>query len=180
MPDRHRHRHSYSVYSIGHGARCGFRALLRLSEPVPVFMLMLVLGKNLVVVFVGWKASVSRRIADPSGSRSRQTPQARPSSSIASATRAVLAAFCSSACGSSTSRSSMPSQARSWRPASPRLASCCCWRRQVGADPVACLAAGRDGRPHPGVGADPRGNHGHRGVYLIVRMQGFFVHARSP
>ena len=34
--------------------------------------------------------------------------------------------------------------------------------RQVGTVPVADLAAGRDGGPDPGVGADPCGNHGHR------------------
>ena len=34
--------------------------------------------------------------------------------------------------------------------------------RQVGADPAACLAAGRDGRADAGVGADSCGNHGHR------------------
>ena len=32
--------------------------------------------------------------------------------------------------------------------------------RQVGAVPVVCLAAGRDGRPDAGVGTDPRGDHG--------------------
>ncbi len=35
--------------------------------------------------------------------------------------------------------------------------------RQVGAVPVVCLAAGRDGRPDAGVGIDPRGHHGDRG-----------------
>ena len=34
--------------------------------------------------------------------------------------------------------------------------------RQVGADPAARLAAGRDGRPDAGVGADPRGDDGDR------------------
>ena len=35
--------------------------------------------------------------------------------------------------------------------------------RQVRPVPAAVLAAGRDGGPDPGVGADPRGDHGHRG-----------------
>ncbi len=35
--------------------------------------------------------------------------------------------------------------------------------RQVRAGAAAVLAAGRDGGPDPGVGADPRGDHGHRG-----------------
>ena len=34
--------------------------------------------------------------------------------------------------------------------------------RQVGAVPAAVLARRRDGRPDTGVGADPRGDHGHR------------------
>ena len=34
--------------------------------------------------------------------------------------------------------------------------------RQVGAGPAAVLAARRDGGPDPGVGADPRRDHGHR------------------
>jgi NADH-quinone oxidoreductase subunit L len=34
--------------------------------------------------------------------------------------------------------------------------------RQVGADPAARVAARRHGRPHAGVGADPRRHHGHR------------------
>ena len=34
---------------------------------------------------------------------------------------------------------------------------------QVGADPAARLAAGRDGRPDAGLRADPRGDDGHRG-----------------
>ena len=35
--------------------------------------------------------------------------------------------------------------------------------REVRAGAAAVLAAGRDGGPHPRVGADPRGHHGHRG-----------------
>ena len=35
-------------------------------------------------------------------------------------------------------------------------------RRQVGADPALRLAARRHGRPHAGLGADPRRHHGHR------------------
>ena len=35
--------------------------------------------------------------------------------------------------------------------------------RQVGADSAVRLAPRRDGRPDPGVGADPRGDDGHRG-----------------
>ena len=35
--------------------------------------------------------------------------------------------------------------------------------RQVGAGAAAVLARGRDGGPDPGVGADPRRHHGHRG-----------------
>ncbi len=34
--------------------------------------------------------------------------------------------------------------------------------RQVGADPAARVAARRDGGPDSGLGADPRGDHGHR------------------
>ena len=34
--------------------------------------------------------------------------------------------------------------------------------RQVGADSAVRLAAGRDGRPHAGLGPDPRGDHGDR------------------
>ena len=44
--------------------------------------------------------------------------------------------------------------------------------RAPAASPRRCRCSpgsGRDGGPHPGVGADPRGDHGHRGVYLIVR-----------
>jgi NADH-quinone oxidoreductase subunit L len=49
------------------------------------------------------------------------------------------------------------------RPASPRSACCCCRRlRQVGPVPAAVLARRRDGRPDPGVRADPRGDDGHR------------------
>ena len=45
--------------------------------------------------------------------------------------------------------------------------------RQVGADPALRLAARRDGRPHAGLGADPRRHHGDRG-----RLHGR-AHARS-
>ena len=49
--------------------------------------------------------------------------------------------------------------------------------RKVGADSSVRLAAGRDGRAHAGVGADPRGNDGDRGVYLIGRNAVLFQHA---
>ena len=49
--------------------------------------------------------------------------------------------------------------------------------RQVGADPAARLAARRDGRPDPGVGADPRGDDGHR-RHLPRRAHVGRVHAR--
>ena len=42
--------------------------------------------------------------------------------------------------------------------------------RQVGPDPAVRLAARRHGRPHPGLGADPRRHHGHRRR----------VHGRAP
>ena len=45
--------------------------------------------------------------------------------------------------------------------------------RQVGADSLVHLAAGRDGRPDPGFRADPRGHHGHRGRLYGRALVGF-------
>ena len=43
------------------------------------------------------------------------------------------------------------------------FAALCGSVRQVGAASSLCVAAGRDGRPDAGLGADPRGDHGDRG-----------------
>ena len=45
--------------------------------------------------------------------------------------------------------------------------------RQERAVPAAPLAARRDGGPHAGLGADPRRDHGHRGVFLLCRAHPF-------
>jgi len=61
-PDHHRHRHADPRLLDGvHGGRTARRrgALLLLPEPVLLLMLMLVLGNNFLVMFVGWKGSVS-------------------------------------------------------------------------------------------------------------------------
>jgi NADH-quinone oxidoreductase subunit L len=44
--------------------------------------------------------------------------------------------------------------------------------------PLQSLAAGRDGRPHPGVGAHPRRDHGDRRVYLVTRSH--FIYDAAP
>ncbi len=53
--------------------------------------------------------------------------------------------------------------------------------REVRAGAAAVLAAGRDGGPHAGVGADPRGHHGHRrGVPAGAVQPDSRAHPRRP
>ena len=49
--------------------------------------------------------------------------------------------------------------------------------REVRSVPAPYLVTRRDGRTYPRVGAHPFGNHGLRGVYLIMRVSFIFVHA---
>ena len=48
---------------------------------------------------------------------------------------------------------------------------------QVGADSAVCLAAGRDGRPDAGFGADPCGHHGHGGRLHGGALGAIYRHA---
>ena len=47
--------HLYSTAYMHEETRPGVRALLLVPEPVRFFMLMLVLGSNVLVMFVGWE-----------------------------------------------------------------------------------------------------------------------------
>ena len=145
-------------------------------------MLILVLGDNLPVMFIGWEGVglcsylligfwYDERRPTP-------TPARRRSSSTASATSASCSGC--SCCSSHTGTLDFAEHHRARRtPARPLHAARSGWgqpvgrsgsalflfigaTRQVGADPALRLAARRDGRPDAGLGADPRRHHGDR------------------
>ena len=183
------------VYSIGYMAHdAGFARYFAYLNLFLFFMLMLVLGKNLVVVFVGWEGvGLASYLLIGFWFKDRAKTAAGLKAFVVNRvgdTGFVLAAFLlfglvgsfdfqvintdSSRAHAAIGASAVAAR-RDWAAAvAGRL-------RQVGADPVACLAAGRDGRPHAGVGADPRGDDGHRRRLPDRAHAGLLSsHARSP
>ena len=160
------------LYSIGymHGDPKFSKFFLYLNLFV-FSMLMLVLGNNLLVTFLGWEGvgACSYFLIsfwfEKDGQRHR--PARRPSSPTASATGASWSAMFLTFFTLRLAqlhrgprrgaRASAATTATAIVAAAVRRR-----RRQVGPAAAVRLAARRHGRPHAGVGPDPRRHHGHR------------------
>ena len=139
------------------------------------FMLVLVLGANLPVMFVGWEGVglcsyllIGFWYQEEVGHRRRQQGVYRqPHRRLRVHPRHAAASSRSSA--RSTSRASPATVAHAsgrdglGRGVGRRAAAVHRRHRQVGADSALRLAAGRDGRSDAGLGADSRGDDGDRG-----------------
>ncbi len=130
-------------------------------------MLMLVLGDNLLITFLGWEGwGRARTSSSASGSptRSRPPPARRPSSPTASVTGGSWwpSSPPSPPSGRSTTPTSSAGPAVSPTSTATFIAFCLFIGAigQVGPVPAVRVAARRHGRPHPRVRADPRRHHG--------------------
>ena len=136
------------------------------------FMLVLVLGSNFPVMFVGWEGvglCSYLLIGFWFKKKSAPTPARRRSSSTASATTRSSSGCCALFAQFGT-LDFQGDRRGAWRRCRPRptfgiavdrdAAALHRRHRQVGADSALHLAAGRDGRPDAGVRADPRGDDG--------------------
>ena len=158
------------IYSVGYMAhdpeRRRFFGYMNLFLAA---MLLLVLGDNYLVLYAGWegvglasylligfwqyknsaavaakKAFIANRVGD------------------AGLSIAIMLMFAEFGTVSFTGVFGSVNSRRQRRGHGARAAAAARRVRQVGAGAAAVLAARRDGGPDPGVGADPRGHHGHR------------------
>ena len=134
-------------------------------------MLMLVLGNNLLLTFLGWEGvgACSYFLISFWFEKRRPTPSParRPSSPTASVTGASWSASSSpsSPFGTINYTQFLPGVAGRRPPTTATVivaAAVHRRRRQVGPAPAVRLAARRHGRPDAGLGAHPRRHHGHR------------------
>ena len=171
--DRHRRRLADPhLLDRLHEGRQELRALLRVPQPVPV--LHAAAGARPLAAGAVRRLGRRRPRLLPAdrllvrGPGQGGAPARRRSSPTASATPASC-----SACSCSTRRfgtldmdrinAAFAARRRAGGVGEPRRHPAVHRRhRQVGADSAARLAARRDGRPDAGVGADPRGDDGHR------------------
>jgi NADH-quinone oxidoreductase subunit L len=161
------------VYSVGYmkedASYARYFAYLNLFL---FFMLMLVLGRSLLVLFVGWEGvGLASYLPDRllvrgsrQGCRGQEGLHHQPHRRRRVPPRHVPHLPASAR---STWTASTP---RSWPRPAPAVSASLVGIllfigavRQVGADPAARVAARRDGGTDAGLGADPRGDHGDRG-----------------
>ena len=160
------------VYSVGYMAHDkSFARYFAYLNLFLFFMLLLVLGNNLLVLFVGWEGVglasyllIGFWFEDPE--KTAAGVKAFIVNRVGD-TGFVVAAFLIYVYAGSfdfqviNAYFSTPG-AVARRDHDHRPAAAARRVRQVGADPAACLAAGRDGRADAGVRADSCGHHGHR------------------
>ena len=168
--DRHRHADPRLLRRI-HGGRQGLRALLRVPQPVPVLhaaararqqpaRALRGLGRRRARV-----VSVDRILVRGSreDGRGRQGVHRQPRRRRRLRGRGVPHLHpCRLVRLPGHQRLLFDAGAVARRDHDHRPAAAARRVRQVGADPAACLAAGRDGRADAGVRADSCGHHGHR------------------
>ena len=138
------------------------------------FMLMLVLGSNVLVMFVGWEGvglcsylligyyyeKQSASDAGEEGVRRQPRRRLRVHPRHAAAGRDRSARSTSTTIAQAVEGDAGRSDLR--HAVADHAAAVHRRHRQVGADSAVCLAAGRDGRPDAGVGPDPRRDDGDR------------------
>ena len=159
------------VYSVGYMADDkGFARYFAYLNLFLFFMLLLVLGNNLLVMFVGWEGVglasyllIGFWFEDPE--KTAAGVKAFIVNRVGD-TGFVLAAFLIYIHAGSLDfpvdqRVLLDAGALARRDDDHRPPAAARRVRQVGADPPACLAAGRDGRADAGIRADPCGNDGH-------------------
>jgi NADH-quinone oxidoreductase subunit L len=151
------------------------------------FMLLLVLGRSLLVLFVGWEGvglASYLLIGFWFDDLAKAAPARRPSSPTASVTPASCSAC--SCCTAPSARWTWTDQRRlrggtggrglgqpGRHPAVRRR------HRQVGADSAACVAARRHGRPHPRLALIHAATMVTAGIYLVARMSGCTCRRRT-
>ena len=163
------------VYSIGYMAHDGgyYRFFGYLNLFV-FFMLMLVLANNYVLLFVGWEGVglcsylligfyFHKKSAGDAGKKAFIVNRIGDAGFILG--MLLLFAHRWARCGSPTSmprctRGGFTPERRLRHPERDGAAAVHRRHRQVGAVPAVCLAARRHGRPHAGLRADPRRDHG--------------------
>ena len=164
------------VYSVGYMAHDnGYYRFFGYLNLFVFFMLMLVLANNYALLFVGWEGVglcsylligfyFHKKSAGDAGKKAFIVNRVGDAGFILGM---LLMFACSARSIRGRQRGSaqraFPGGDRGLRRAQRHGAADVRRRhRQIRAGPAVCLAAGRHGRPHAGVGADPRGDHGDR------------------
>ena len=153
------------------------------------FMLMLVLGSNVLVMFVGWEGVglcsylligfyYEKQSASDAAKKAFVVNRVGDFAFILGALLLVVTFNSLDFTTIALAVKEMPVEATFGTLSLITLAAVHRRHRQVGADSAVYLAAGRDGRPDAGVGPDPRRDHGHRGR-LHDRPQRAAVRARA-
>ena len=173
------------VYATGYMAHeGGYYRFFGYLNLFVFFMLMLVLANNYVLLFVGWEGVglcsylligfyFEKKSAGDAGKKAFIVNRVGDAGFIIG----MLLMFPSPArCASPTSitalqRSTSRPETRLGDPEHDRAVSVHRRHRQVRAVPAVRLAARRDGRPHAGLRADPRGDHGDGGRVHGVRAR---------
>ena len=184
--------HVYSTGYMQDEPRGGYARFFCYLNLFCFFMLMLVLGGNFLVMFVGWEGVglcsylligywYEKKSA---GGRREEGVHRQPDRRLGIPARRVPdllhvrhARFPR---GRRAPRRRMPVETQAVALACSRPSACCCSsaHRQERADSAVRLAAGRDGRADAGLGADPCGDHGD-GRRLHGRPERGAVRARA-
>ena len=162
------------IYSVGYMAHEeGYWRFFAYLNLFMFFMLTLVLADNFLLMFVGWEGVglasylligfyFQRESAAEAGKKAFVLNRIGDFGFLL-AMFLMIAHFGSLSYARVFSAIARSSRDAGWLPHCHRAVAGA-WRHwQVGADSAVCLAAGRDGRPHAGLGPDPRGDHGDGG-----------------
>ena len=137
------------------------------------FMLLLVLGSNVLVMFVGWEGVglcsylligyyYEKKSASDAAKKAFVVNRVGDYAFILGSLLLVVTVGSLDFVTIAQTVKAMPAEATLRHAVADHAAAVHRRHRQVGADSALRLAAGRDGRPDAGVGPHPRRDHGHR------------------